>query len=218
MNYKLVNNHYIVQIDGKNYLIDTGSPVSFWTSKPINEVVIGDHAYNLKHPPYRFNSEETNALVGVEVDGFIGMDVISQTGLTIYKDGEIMFRVMGREGNQIPMTKNWPLVVSCGSNMMNGKFIIDTGAKYGYGVSGLFYNKESYAHVYDYNPSLGHLDSDIYHLDIVIGGQNKTIDVCNNRIVGSTLMNMGAIMIGSISSLFEETCVIDTITGKLILK
>ena len=64
MNYKLVNNHYIVQIDGKNYLIDTGSPVSFWTNKPINEVVIGDRGYSLKNPPYRFNSEETNALVG----------------------------------------------------------------------------------------------------------------------------------------------------------
>lgn len=218
MNYKLVNNHYIVNIDGKNYLIDTGSPVSFWTSEPIKEVTINNRAYALQKPPYRFNAEETNELVNFEIDGFIGMDIISQTGLTIRRGEGLEFAVEKVEGIQVPMTKGWPLMAYVGCNMMSGRFIIDTGAMYGYGISGLFYDKKPYDHVRDYNPSLGHLDSDIYTLDIVIGGQNKSIDVCDNRIVASTLRNMAALMIGSVSSLFEEVCVLDTINGKLLLK
>lgn len=218
MNYKLINNHYIIEVEGKNYLLDTGSPDSFWTMEPIKEVVLDDQKCALKNPPSFFNPYETNKLVGVKVDGFIGMDFVSKTGLTIYQNGEMKFSLDDIEGRVMPMSKNWPLVTSIGSNMMNGQFVIDTGAMYGYGVSGLFYGKTPYNHVYDYNPGLGHLDSDIYHLDVVIGGQRKVIDVCNNERVALTLKRMGAIMIASVSSLFEEACVLDTKKGRLILK
>ncbi len=215
--YKLVNNHYIVDIDDHKYLIDTGSPISFWVSKPIREITINGKNYYLKSRSIDFNVEATNNLVGVEVDGFIGMDIISTTGLTIYKNGDIEFSVNEIDGKEIPMTTGWPLAINIGCNLMTGKFIIDTGAKYGYGVSGLFY-QQPFNHVHDYNPSLGHLDGDLYHLDIVIGGQKKTIDVCNNQEVAFTLLHMGAIMIGNVSSLYEEACVLDSKKGRLILK
>ena len=216
--YELINNHYIVEIEGKKYLIDTGSPISFWVSNPVMQITIDGNAYCLHNRPANLNVGETRALVGIEVDGFIGMDIISKTGLTIYKEGCIKFGADEVNGVEIAMTTSWPLMVSIGCNMMNGKFVIDTGARYGYGVEGLFYGLNPYDYVKDYNPGLGHLNSDIYHLDIVIGGQSRTIDVCNNKIVGSTLKHMGAIMIGSVSSLYQEVCVLDTKIGKLILK
>ena len=217
-NYKLINNHYIVFIDETKFLIDTGSPNSFWITKPMNEITIDGNCYRLHSKPSNYNVEKGNQLVGMEVDGFIGMDIISQTSLTIYKNGTLKFTPREIDGKQTPMSTEWPLTVSIGGNSMTGKFIIDTGAKYGYGVSGLFYQKTPFDTVKDYNPSFGDLMGDIFHLNINICGQTKEIDVCNNMYVALSLKRMGAIMIGSISSLFEEVCVIDTKKGRLILK
>lgn len=229
--YELINNHYIVNIDGKKFLIDTGSPFSFWVSSPIKEITIDGNEYPLQNRPLNFDVDETNNFVGVMVDGFIGMDIISKTSLTIYSgrpEGIIEFGEVpdwiinglikkNYKYTEVPMTTRWPLMAQVGSNLMTGKFVIDTGAKYGYGVSGLFYKQTAFGHVSDYNPSLGHLDSDIFHLEIVIGGQKKTIDVCNNPTVASTLIHMGALMIGSVSSLYNQVCSLDTKKGKLIL-
>ena len=226
--YELVNNHYVVEIDGQKFLIDTGSPFSFWISHSIKEITIDGNKYPLQNRPLNFEVDETNNLVGVMVDGFIGMDIISKTSLTIFPGGidfsEIPEFLLERMRNnetchliEVPMTTRWPLMVQVGSNLMTGKFVIDTGAKYGYGVSGLFYKQTAFDHVSDYNPSLGHLDSDIFHLEIVIGGQKKTIDVCSNSTVASTLIHMGALMIGSVSSLYNQVCSLDTKKGKLIL-
>lgn len=217
--YELINNHYIITIEGKKYLLDTGSPVSFGIKEENNHLTIDGNDYCLRNKPANLSVGETEVLVGTSIDGFIGMDIISKTGLTIYKNGQVKFGVDEVEGGVVvPMNTTWPLMVNIGSNMMNGKLVIDTGAKYGYGVSGLFHNQHAYNHVKDYNPSLGYLESDIYRLPVVVGGQSKTIDVCDNRIVGGTLHQMGAIMIASISSLYDEVCVLDTHKGKLILK
>lgn len=216
--YELINNHYIVDIDGGKYLIDTGSPFSFWVSRPKREITIDGNNYLLNSRPSNFNIEETTKLVGVQTDGFIGMDIISVTGLTIFKNGTIEFAIKEIGGIETPMTTRWPLMTNVGCNLMTGRFVIDTGAKYGYGVNGLFYQQRPFSRIKDCNPSLGHLEGDIYHLNVVIGGQNKIIDVCSNNIVASTLIHMGALMVGSVSSLFKEMCVLDTKKGRLILK
>ena len=218
-NYKLSNNHYVVDIDGEKYLIDTGSPISFWVSRPITSVKIDGNTFFLQGRPSNFDVKATNSLVGVPVDGFIGMDIISKTGLTIHKNGTIEFVAREIDGIEIPMTKRFPLVIDIECNSLTGKFIVDTGAKYGYGVGGLFKGQVSFNRVQDYNPSLGILNSEIYHLDIALGGEKKSIDVCDNGIVASShLVMLSAIMIGNVSSLFEETCVLDTIKGKIVLK
>ena len=229
--YELVNNHYVVEIDGQKFLIDTGSPFSFWISHSIKEITIYGNKYSLQSRPIYFEVDEINNLVGVMVDGLIGMDIISKTSLTIYSGrpkGIIEFSEVpdwivnelikkNYKYTEVPMTTRWPLMVQVCSNLMTGKFVVDTGAKYGYGVSGLFYKQTAFDHVSDYNPSLGHLDSDIFHLEIVIGGQKKTIDVCSNSTVASTLIHMGAFMIGSVSAVYNQVCSLDTKKGKLIL-
>ena len=216
--YELKNNHYVVNINNNKYLIDTGCPISFWISKPIRELIIDGHSYYLQDRPIGFDVDATDELVGEKVDGFIGMDIISLTGLTIYRSGDIDFKVNNINGKEIPMSTRFPLVVNVGCNLMTGRFIIDTGAKYGYGVTSLFHNQTPTSYVKDYNPSLGQLESELFHLNIVLGGLDKTIDVCNNATVSTTLKRMGAILIGSVSTLYNEVCVLDVKKGRLILK
>ena len=70
-NYHINNNHIIVEIDDKNYLIDTGSPVSFWINNPINGIAINNVKYPLNPKPYNLDINETMKCIGEEVDGFI---------------------------------------------------------------------------------------------------------------------------------------------------
>ena len=90
-NYTLSNNHYIINIEGNNYLLDTGSPVSFSLKQGLNSVVINQRRCSLPYNVMNLDIEATRELVGMDIDGFIGMDIIRQTSLTIYKDGRIEF-------------------------------------------------------------------------------------------------------------------------------
>ena len=218
LDYKLINNHYIVDIDGKNYLIDTGHLASFWVNGPMAEVTIDGRRYRLGSKPTNLDVEQTNALVGVRVDGFIGMDIISTTGLTIYKSGIMEFDVIDIPGEQTPMSTHWPLMVKARCGAASGTFIIDTGAKYAYGIPSLFAGRKSCGHVHDYNPDLGKMESDLFSLYIVICGKEKTIAACDEPRVGASLSKNGSILIGNVSSLFEDACVLDTKKGRLILK
>lgn len=216
--YELSNNHYIIDINNKKYLLDTGSPFSFYINDECKSLEIDGVKYHLHNTPSNLDINETTKLVGVSVDGFIGLDIVYQTSLTIYKNGLVDFCSHDVDGNTVTL-KTFPLLsFQVGFNLMSGNCIIDTGAKYGYGIKGLFYNKIPYNRVNDYNPILKHLSSDVYHLDVVVGGTQKQVDICDNYLVAPTLKSVGAIMICNITSLFDEVCVIDIDKGLLTLK
>lgn len=218
-NYQILNNHIIINISNKQFLLDTGSPTSFWTYEPINKIQINKKDYHLTPKPVSVNLREVEKLVGIKVDGFIGLDIIRDTSLTIYKNGEIKFGVDSINGTSTKLFSNGYLSIQVGSNLIVGKMLLDTGAKYGYGIKSLFYNQKSFARVNDYNPQLGNLESDIYHLNIVIGGANKVIDVCDNDIVSfNYLKSTNSILVANITSLFDEVCVIDISNGLFIFK
>ena len=219
--YELSNNHYIVDIDGKKYLIDTGLGWSFWTYKPIDSVKIDGKSFHLMSKPYNLDLAKTEKLVGLKVDGFIGLDIIRETSLTVYKNNILVFEAMAIEdGKVIPLSfdDSISFKIKYDDNIMR-KFVIDTGAKFGYGLGNLFAGKQPFAHVDDYNPILGDLDSDIYHLTINVAGENKMIDICSNYKVEQILTkHLHASMVGNITTLFNEACVIDIKNRKLVLR
>ena len=171
--YELINNHYLVDIDGKRLLVDTGSPTSFWMDSHCQEITIDGVKYTLQGRPSNVDVAETMKLIGTKVDGFIGLDIIRQTSLTIYKNGLIEFRPNEVDGKRIDLNTNGFLTFRVEAHAMSGAFIIDTGAKYGYGIRGLFDGLTAFGHVEDYNPILGKLKSDLYHLDIIVGEGKK---------------------------------------------
>lgn len=217
-NYELINNHYLVEIDGKRLLVDTGSPTSFLMESHCQEITIDGVKYALQGRTSHVDVAEMMKLVGVKVDGFIGLDIIRQTSLTIHKNGLIEFRANDVDGKGIDLNTNGFLTFSVESHAMSGAFIIDTGAKYGYGIRGLFDGLKAFDHVEDYNPILGRLNSDLYHLDMVVGGRGKVVDLCDNADVYPMIKHYGAVMIANITSLFDEVCVIDVKKGTLTLK
>ena len=225
-NYNLYNNHIVTTIDNKNYLIDSGSFNSFWTYSPIKEVIINDKPYQLSNKPKLLDLEEMERLVGAKIDGFIGMDILSKTSLTIRKhtqtSGELFFSAEEGRGDGVPIVKHCVPLIEVQCNNFNGRIAIDTGARYAY-----ILNKELVggwkpsSGIEDYNPLLGRLSSGMYRLNVGIGNKSRELDVCFNRKVyrafGSGKGENEPILITGIMSLFDNVCVIDLQKRTLIL-
>jgi len=216
--YELLNNHYIVHINNKKYLIDTGSNRSFPVGCYDRSVVIDGKEYPLQNTP-PMNINKLVELVGCKVDGFIGTDIISRTSLTIYKNGTLEFKNTEVGGRSYNIISIYPLLVRGSCNGYDGNIIIDTGAKYGYGQHKLFANNKPIEYINDYNPGLGNLNSDLYRMDIKLGGDSYVSEIGDNRFVESGyLIPCNALLVTNITTLFEEVCVIDITKDLLIVK
>ena len=87
-NYVLINNHYIVNIENKYYILDTGSPFSYSFVNGLDKVFIDGVEHKLGIPRARFSVTKTYDLVGFPVDGLLGSDAFGKTGFTIYKQNK----------------------------------------------------------------------------------------------------------------------------------
>ena len=73
--YRLLNNHYVVEIDNRHYIIDTGYPYSVTFRNDLNVVKVNNHFYSLMPSGYGFDIQKTHNLVGFPVDGLLGNTV-----------------------------------------------------------------------------------------------------------------------------------------------
>ncbi len=220
-NYELKNNHYIINIDGKKYLLDTGTPSSFWITPNSSVININNKMYRLSPKPSILDVRLTEELVGTHLDGFIGLDIVLENSITIYKNGFIDFNeheVSG--GTKLPMFIN-PYFLKVGVNVrgLSGEMIIDTGAMVGYAVDELFENLIPSSRIGDYNPSLGKLNSDLYNMNLTFTPYfYGSTNICKNHNVDRVLRRYGAILIANISSFFNEVCVIDINDSSITFK
>ena len=220
--YELINNHYVVEIDGRKFLIDTGAP-SFRINNDVREIIIDGKSYPLGMRPMQMDEEaikKTIDLVGVPVDGFIGLDLIARTSLTVYKNGQLEFKTREVEGAKaIPLKPGMGLMIKISSHGIDGDMVLDTGAKYGYLDERLIQGLEPYEkNVYDFNPHLRDMHSDMYHVEIEVGGMKKVIDAGYNKGTLGFPIGRGIILIGNITTLFDEVCVIDAERNRLFIK
>lgn len=215
--YELINNHIIVEIGGGNYLIDTGSPSSFSMGGVPSSVTIDGRRYPLAARDPRVKLEATFSCLGTEVDGFIGLDIVMDTSLTIYKNGFVDFKVDPIKGVEVPMSAYPCLSVEAECNGVKTRFVIDTGAKYAYGPKGIFEGLRPFAHIKDYNPHLGFFESYLYHVPVTIGGITKYVPFGNNSRPVGMIGGYGD-AVGSVVGLFDEVCVLDAKKGILVLK
>ena len=93
-------------------------------------------------------------------------------------------------------------------NVNNDKlFIVDTGAMYAYGSENFVKDYAPDVIVEDYNPSLGKLESPLYHTTIEIKGKEYHIDTCYNEKVNFPIPNF--LLVGNVTTLFERECCIN---------
>ena len=77
----LCNNRPVVRLGGRNFIVDTGSPVSFHYGGRM-ALEIGGQGFLLCSRGI-CDKEMADALTGTDIAGFIGMEILQKTGLTI---------------------------------------------------------------------------------------------------------------------------------------
>lgn len=215
---EISNKHFLVTINHKKYLLDTGSPNSFMMSDYSDHVIINVKDYTLV--PKNFSNqaaEDSFNIVKTRFDGIIGLDIIKETSLTIsVKDMEVDFKPHNIDGEIVPFTSyGYPIIRSS-----VGPFIVDTGAVYAFGTRALLINlRETSRKARDFNPHLGHLVSPLFTLNVTIGKKSRDIEICyNNTVETRVLSPLRSTAIGSIIDYFDEACVFDMTKNLLILK
>ncbi len=150
-----------MKIDGEIFVIDTGSPVSF-TFKENNTMSLKTLPFELPGNMLGIKKEEIEKLIGTELSGFIGLDLILRNGMTIDKGtGSVMFET-DTEGMFYSFPVRFRTIhgiglvdMECEINGKEVKAIFDTGASIGYVYKSLIGDSECIGEVTDYGPAFG---------------------------------------------------------------
>lgn len=176
MNLIISNNHFLVNLQTNNkkelFIIDSGSPISFAVDEDIKSVLINNKKHNLKQCPNLSIKDITNRLTDKDVKGFIGMDILEKTGLTIdFKNNEVEFsskvggHVLAFLNNSIDQYRTTKDIV-INHNILNNTYI-DTGACISY-VSEKYLKEENRTNekYHDLNPLFGDIEGYFYNARI----------------------------------------------------
>lgn len=176
--YVISNGHHLAELDGKLFIIDTGSPVSFSMRDGLSEVCINGECFPLSAPPMQLDPQRVSGLVGIEADGFIGMDLLRRLGSVTFdrKNGRVFFgngefeakvrtplQIFELFGNAVPL-------MDAEINGRRAHAILDTGACVGYVASALTEGAEPVGIVHDYNPMFGDISGEKYNMTLSCGG------------------------------------------------
>lgn len=171
------NGHFIVTVDNKNFILDTGSPVSYsFTDKP-TFVLFGDKHLTFLPFPIKGSAKEIEYLVHMPIDGIIGLSTMKELKrMEISKEkGYVKFggdSVSDSAGYSIPFEENnGVLTIGIKVNGKDTRVILDSGARIDYMDPSLLDTSNAISHESDYNPILGHFEVDGYKTTNGIGDQ-----------------------------------------------
>ena len=208
------NGHYIVTIDDKNYILDTGSPVSYSFSDKTSFVLFGDKHLTFLPFPLKGVKEEIEELVNMPVSGIIGLDTMKELKrMEISKEkGYVKFggdSISDNTGYSIPFEENnGVLTIGIKVNGKDTRVILDTGARIDYMDPSLLDTSNTISHERDYNPILGHFEVDGYKTTYGIGDQEVeaitygATDMFKNYVLSMGIRGVSGVV--GLNALFEK--------------
>ena len=173
--------HFIINVNGDNYIIDTGASISC-SCYGQTELVIGDRKFDVYPLPLEKVGEKISELVHMPIVGLIGLDIMEELGSIEIseKEGYVRF---GCETNiecgdyafSFEVTKGFRVLTT--GLKVNGKdtrVILDSGARIDYMDPSLLDATSAVSHEMDYNPIIGSFEVDGYNATYAIG--DRVID------------------------------------------
>ncbi len=172
MKFELVNNLIVVTIESRNFIVDSGSNLSFSLGNNDIDLVINDSVYHLKpHLASIIVKDALNHLIpGKYIDGIIGVDIISDKdkGLSIdYLNQQIYFEVVecsyDIEKFYIPFEIKMGYIfidMYLYSNKLS--MLVDSGAKIGYVKSKYLDLSKPVEELDDFSPEIGEIKGYTY--------------------------------------------------------
>ena len=183
MDLLMLKGHPTVQISGKRFIIDTGSPISF-NYCGVSYLEINGVNYNVGNTP-ACSKGDLDELTGSDIDGLIGLDIIRTNGITVDMENKFVdFSCDVEDGcsdsycfisfdffmGSYIVTND----IFLGKKLNNA--IIDTGAPIPYVSSRLIPLFEKSGEMYkDLSPSFGVLQGELLYGDLFFDVGEKRV-------------------------------------------
>ena len=173
--------HFIITVDGDNYIIDTGASMSC-SCYGQTELVIGDRKFDVYPLPLEKVGEKISELVHMPIVGLIGLDIMEELGSIEISEKEGYVRFGGETTIEcgdyafpFEVTKGFRvLTTGLKVNGKDTKVILDSGARIDYMDPSILDTTSAVSHEMDYNPIIGSFEVDGYNATYAIG--DRVID------------------------------------------
>lgn len=169
----MVDGHIIADVNGFNYIVDTGSPVSFGHETTF---VIEGKSFSINDDSFGpVTVDSINKLSGLQVDGLIGMDIMTHFNIRFTRT-DITFSekpiLHTHTAIKLPIAAavmGIPIItLNIGGN--DEKIYFDTGAKISYLSDDLLVGR-SLGEMDDFYFTIGKYKTKVYEIGIKINGQ-----------------------------------------------
>ena len=174
---QFLDGHIVASINGLDYLVDTGSPISFGQGKTIR---IGSEQFPIPASMCGVSPEVINSLSGLHVHGLIGMDIL--------RHFHIQFTLTETSFSDTPLSYSSAAIhLPIIGNMMTVPMVhlkiageqhrcyFDTGAQLSYLSEDLLQAYPSIGQKDDFHPSVGKFTTDIHQVEVHLQQNAETL-------------------------------------------
>ena len=174
---KLLDGHVIIRMNTFDYIVDTGSPFSFGRGSTI---VIRGKTFTINiSGAMGLTAESISSLSGLQVDGLIGMDILMHFDIRLTRD-QVTFSLTAIHhadaAIKIPIVETilGVPVINLRIDHQDRRMFFDTGAKVSYLSEELLVG-DSVGQMEDFYVTIGTYTTNIYKIDVSIGGTVETL-------------------------------------------
>jgi hypothetical protein len=213
-NTKFVDGHVIVHINNFNYIVDTGSPLSFGRG---NLIIINGKNFPINSvAPGGITANSISELSGLEVDGLIGMDILIHFDVQFtrnritFSDTPIFHADTAIKLPVIETIMGIP-IINLNIKQEDRRIFFDTGAKLSY-LSEDLLDGTPIGEMEDFYVSIGTFKTNIYKIDVIIDGKVETLtfgllpssirmilDIGQTKgVIGTELLNKYSIILSNL--------------------
>jgi hypothetical protein len=169
--------HLFLELDGRLWLVDTGSPMSFGAP---GEVAIADRRFQLTPAFHGLNATSLSASVGVDCAGLLGADVLTEFDFRLDTGAGRATVATGQlelEGTPVAMEQIMGLpVVTVRISDASRRMIFDTGAQLSYLDSAAELDRlPSAGQAQDFYPGFGEFATETWQVPMTVAGAEYTI-------------------------------------------
>lgn len=168
----LYDGHLIINENGKDILVDTGSPV---TLSRDGEFQFMEECRQASTNADGQTVDDIGQLMGYPLDVLLGMDILSDLSVFVnFKHKQVIFsdKVFCHDGfSKLPMRKSVLGAISVQLTVKDGlmNFALDTGAKISYVDDKCTSSEVPVENRDDFSPFVGHYSTPIYDMQAMVG-------------------------------------------------
>jgi len=206
---KYISGHIYVEINGLDWLVDTGSPSSFGS---LNNLKIENKIFTILPSLLNLDVTTLSKYVEHEVAGLIGTDILNQFYIIFdSKNGKITFSVdpLVLEGEILDIDEimGIPSIAVTVDND-EGYMFFDTGAQISYIQQSIITKNKPTGIIKDFYPGVGQFETETAVIDLQLGNLDYTLQ-CGYL---PEILNMTLMMTNTIGIIGNET-IQDAVVG-----